>query len=186
MVSFARLSAASIGTPPSSTAAVPAWLRAVVVVPPQIPDAAQQLHPCPHPLQPDCFLDFRKIPDLHLVLQELGREATDPRNMASLETVLSQFGRPREESVARAILMMAASSSSSSELSAAETPTVFQMFCLFSAEGVAALKQPTSSPAMDPNDWNPETLVRVVQVLAASSGTPLDWPAVIRGFDILC
>jgi CCR4-Not complex component, Not1/CCR4-NOT transcription complex subunit 1 CAF1-binding domain/Domain of unknown function (DUF3819)/CCR4-NOT transcription complex subunit 1 TTP binding domain len=191
MVSFARLSSAR--NPPPATALpsippAPTWLVAAVVQP---PSPARSLPAAL--LRPTDPASAPQKHDLHRVILELGPEATAPANMPDLRAVLAPLGRPCESAVARALLMMAASfaplprsSGFSSALapgeSSAEPPTVFQMFRLFASRDASApAVPPNSMQAVDAADWNPDSFVRVVNDLSASR--PLDWEAVVRGFD---
>lgn len=205
MVSFKRLSSAATSEAPASLSACrpPVWLAEAAVAPPGTTLPPSLCESLPVTSQDSASSSSRARTAeaasenfLHRLLYDLGPTITAPDSMASLKAALVPFGRPQESSVARAILVMAATNGGTAPAagvtgeagaSRVEVPTIFQMFRLFGTSENGASSPPLQQqqlPAVDAADWNPETLVRVVIELANECGKPIDWPSVVRGFDV--
>lgn len=125
---------------------------------------------------------------LQRLLEDLGPDATAPRNMASLARSLAHFGRPSETAVSSALLFLA-TAEPPPESAHVDSRTMFHLFAMFCSDPENAsldpnLQRVVASAPSSPAEWRVDVLVKAVMTVAAEFNAPLDWRLVIRSLDV--
>lgn len=125
---------------------------------------------------------------LQRLLEDLGPDATAPRNMASLARSLAHFGRPSETAVSSALLFLA-TAEPPPESALVGNHTMFHLFAMFCSDPENASLDPNvqrvvASASSSPAEWRVDVLVKAVMTVAAEFNAPLDWRLVIRSLDV--